>query len=290
MDASGDSSGSASFFGSSLDAHLREDVEVLLGASSARASTSRRGRGTAGGTRAPDQGEAESREAAPEALRSRRVPEPREVGYRCHHRPRGGGERRRRCRRRGSGASPSRHTTAAGPCLRREGDRLRRNRVARVIRRPMPATPRWKAVLVGLVLAATACGSTPVAPSNPVPVAAAPCSAPPAPLVAPLPVSSPAVDPTDFAALAEAQIAANAKPGMRHIPAHDVPVPTNDVMAAGSGRCSSRARSTIASVIPPPVELPKIAMFFGFAIVTAFFQTAIASSIAAGYGKSGGMR
>ncbi len=61
-------------------------------------------------------------------------------------------------------------------------------------------------------------------------------------------------------------------------------------MAAGSGRCSSRARSAMASVIPPPVELPKMAMFLGLFVVTAFFQTAIASSIAAGYGKSGGIR
>ena len=40
----------------------------------------------------------------------------------------------------------------------------------------------------------------------------------------------------------------------------------------------------------PPADEPKIAMFAGFSILVAAFHTAIASSIAAGYGKSGGMR
>src|SRR3977135_1723848 len=61
-------------------------------------------------------------------------------------------------------------------------------------------------------------------------------------------------------------------------------------VAAGNGRPSVLARSTIASVIPPPVDVPKIAIFFGSFDLTTSFHTAIASSIAAGYGKSGGMR
>ena len=61
-------------------------------------------------------------------------------------------------------------------------------------------------------------------------------------------------------------------------------------VAAGSGSPSFSARSTIARVIPPPVDVPKIAIFFGFVVLTTSFHTAIASSNAAGYGKSGGMR
>ena len=47
-------------------------------------------------------------------------------------------------------------------------------------------------------------------------------------------------------------------------------------IAAGSGRPSCFARRTMASVSPPPAELPNIAMFFGFAMVIATFHTAIA--------------
>jgi hypothetical protein len=38
----------------------------------------------------------------------------------------------------------------------------------------------------------------------------------------------------------------------------------------------------MASVMPPPVEVPKIAMLRGFCILTASRHTAMASSIAAG--------
>ena len=53
-------------------------------------------------------------------------------------------------------------------------------------------------------------------------------------------------------------------------------------MAAGRGRCSCLALRTIASVMAPPVDVPKMAMLLGFCILTASFQTAIASSMAAG--------
>ena len=38
-----------------------------------------------------------------------------------------------------------------------------------------------------------------------------------------------AAEPTDFATIAAAQAAANAKPGVRHVPSRDIPVPTDDV-------------------------------------------------------------
>ena len=53
-------------------------------------------------------------------------------------------------------------------------------------------------------------------------------------------------------------------------------------IAAGRGRPSALARRIIASVMPPPVEVPKIAMLRGRCICSAAFHTAIASSIAAG--------
>jgi hypothetical protein len=37
-------------------------------------------------------------------------------------------------------------------------------------------------------------------------------------------------------------------------------------------------------------DVPKIAIFFGLVVLTTSFHTAMASSSAAGYGKSGGMR
>ncbi len=61
---------------------------------------------------------------------------------------------------------------------------------------------------------------------------------------------------------------------------HGVP----GAVAAGSGRPSVLARSTIANVIPPPVDVPNIAILFGAFVFTTSFHTAIASSIAAGYG------
>jgi len=60
----------------------------------------------------------------------------------------------------------------------------------------------------------------------------------------------------------------------------DIGVP--DAMAAGSGRPSCLARNTIASVMAPPVEVPKIAMRRWSCRFTVSFHTAIASSIAAG--------
>ena len=61
-------------------------------------------------------------------------------------------------------------------------------------------------------------------------------------------------------------------------------------MAAGSGSPSAFARSTIASVKPPPAEVPKIAMRRGSCSATSARQTAIASSRPAGNGWSGGIR
>ena len=46
----------------------------------------------------------------------------------------------------------------------------------------------------------------------------------------------------------------------------------------------------IARVIPPPVDVPKMPTFFAVVVFSTARYTAIASSIAAGYGKSGGIR
>ena len=60
----------------------------------------------------------------------------------------------------------------------------------------------------------------------------------------------------------------------------DIGVP--GAIAAGSGSRSCFARSTMASVRLPPAEEPKIAMFFGLAILVAAFHAVIASSSGAG--------
>ena len=60
----------------------------------------------------------------------------------------------------------------------------------------------------------------------------------------------------------------------------DIGVP--GAIAAGSGRPSRFARSTMASVRLPPADEPKIAMFSGFAIFVAAFHAVIASSSGAG--------
>ncbi len=80
----------------------------------------------------------------------------------------------------------------------------------------------------------------PLPPPQPAPAPLATCPPPVAPAPA---VTCPAgatwngtacvaplvTAPADFASLAEAQIAANSTPGLRHLPARDVPVPTEDV-------------------------------------------------------------
>ena len=94
----------------------------------------------------------------------------------------------------------------------------------------MIRTSSGKVRFLALVLAATACGSTPAVPSNVALPAASPCPSPPVGSIATATVAPPPpAEPTDFAAIASAQGAANAKPGMRHVPARDIPVPTDDV-------------------------------------------------------------
>ena len=91
-------------------------------------------------------------------------------------------------------------------------------------------------------LVAISCGGAPVAPGQPKAGVVVPC---PTSSVAqgPVAVTCPegaewngkacagrlAPEPTDFDALAASELAANSKPGVRHLPARDVPVPTEDV-------------------------------------------------------------
>jgi epsilon-lactone hydrolase len=88
----------------------------------------------------------------------------------------------------------------------------------------MTATRRGTALVLLAALATLSCGSPPAPATSPPPALAASCP-PPAPSVATPVVSAPA----DFDSLAASEVAANADAGVRHLPARELPVPTDDV-------------------------------------------------------------